>query len=414
MSENELKPTLAGSGKRIKAIDTVRGFALFGVLLVNVFVFQVSLNSIAAGISPLTASLEIYPVVDKIIASAIHLLAEGKFYTIFSFLFGLGFSIFISRAEEKGYDSRSLFKRRMFSLFCFGLLNFIFIWWGDILHVYALGGLLLLFFRNKKIKSLLQWAIGLFAFSTLISLFMASSPLMIKSLELSELQGVMESTGTIYQKGSFLELLGLRVGIESFLILGHLLFILPKTLGMFLLGITAGRLKIFSDPEKKGVIDGIWKFAGVMGLLSLVIKLFSGYPVLGEGNFFQNPFIYTLFFELGTIFLSLFYISSVLKLLRRPFWEKILSPLQWVGRMALTNYLLQCLICSFVFYGYGLGYMGEMRSSSLLLFTLFLFALQIFFSSLWFKNYQMGPLEWLWRCYTYGKDSVAIRTQKES
>lgn len=115
--------------ERITEIDIIRGFALFGVLLVNVTCFNATFLSMMAGNAPLTNPLQLQGT-DRTISLAIKLFAEGKFYTIFSFLFGLGFYMFISRAIEKGLPSKPLFRRRMSALLIFGLLNLILVWWG--------------------------------------------------------------------------------------------------------------------------------------------------------------------------------------------------------------------------------------------------------------------------------------------
>ncbi|ACB84336.1 DUF418 domain-containing protein [Natranaerobius thermophilus] len=143
---------------RISEIDIIRGVALFGVLLVNVVAFNFTLPAHLQGVTPLTNPLHLGSAIDRLSAVFIQLFAEGKFYTIFSFLFGLGFYIFISRAEEKGLDSRKLFKRRMLALLGFGILHLILVWYGDILHVYALGGFLLVLFRNKSERSKVRYA----------------------------------------------------------------------------------------------------------------------------------------------------------------------------------------------------------------------------------------------------------------
>ena len=154
-----LKPVSAG--ERIRELDIVRGFALFGVLLVNIVMFnsttyaEVTTNSVQQG----------FP--DRLTAFIVQVFAVGNFYTIFSFLFGLGFYVFMERAEDKGLSAEQFFKRRALFLVLFGVLHYVLVWRGDVLHAYGVIGLLLLRFRSKSLKSLGKWIIVLLLLSTI-------------------------------------------------------------------------------------------------------------------------------------------------------------------------------------------------------------------------------------------------------
>lgn len=400
--------------ERITEIDIIRGFALFGVLLVNVTCFNATFLSMMAGNAPLTNPLQLQGT-DRTISLAIKLFAEGKFYTIFSFLFGLGFYMFISRAIEKGLPSKPLFRRRMSALLIFGLLNLILVWWGDILHVYSLGGFILLAFANKPVKNLVRWAILLLIFSAAVSMLFSSSPATIQSqlsLEpgpdnLVSSEWVRQSI-EVFQNGSFAEIVRFRVFSEIPFLVAYLLFMLPKTLAMFILGIIAGKLKVFNNISGNFLfINRIWVLTGVLGCLTLAGTLLSGYPVMGGS--LNSSVLYSLLYELSTVFLCLFYISSLLKLLTMPRVAVALRPLQAVGRMALTNYLVQCIVCSLVFYGHGLGYLGRMSMGAGVMFTVFFYATQVVISNMWFKHYKFGPFERMWRDYTYKKHRAALQ-----
>ncbi len=395
--------------RRIVDIDIVRGFALFGVLLVNVVYFNTTFSATLVGKVSLLNPLGLDSGLDQVMAVLISFLAEGKFYTIFSFLFGLGFYIFISRAEDKGLSSRPLFKRRMFLLLIFGMLNLILVWWGDILHVYALGGFILLIFKDKPVNVLKRWVLIFLAFATILSLLIfSSSPLLIQQLgeDIYYMisSDLLKTSFEVFKHGSYLEIIGFRLGNEIPYLLVYLIFIIPKTVAMFLIGIIAGRLKIFEDIEGNyNLIRKVWKVTGIIGGFSLIAILISGYPFISVSEIIQNSLVYTFFFEIGTVVISLFYITTLLKLLRTKLVAKLLYPLQYVGRMALTNYLMQCIICSLVFYGHGLGHVGEISVVGGIIFTIFLFILQTLYSYLWFKRFKFGPFEWIWRKHTYGK-----------
>ncbi|ABR47744.1 protein of unknown function DUF418 [Alkaliphilus metalliredigens QYMF] len=397
------QPVKAAS--RIKEIDIVRGFALFGVLLVNVVYFSsITLESLTGGVTPLSNPLMLTSSLDRIFAIIIQLFGEGKFYTIFSFLFGLGFYIFIQRAEEKGLSAKHLFKRRLFILLIFGLLNLFLVWYGDILHAYALGGFILLGFRNKSIKHIKRWIIILLIISTVIATLMTASPIAIDThfhyeSYFSYNEGVTNSFN-IYGSGTYFEIIKYRAVNEIPYVLIYLLFVIPKTLAMFLLGMICGKLNIFNKlDESDTFIKKGWKITGAVGLSTTIICIIFGYFYLP--SLMVSSLVFGLFYEVGTVFLSLFYITSLLLLMKREVYSKILSPLQSVGRMALTNYLVQCILCSLIFYGHGLGLIGRIGIFEGVVFTLALFNLQIVTSNIWFKYYHFGPFEWVWRKLTY-------------
>lgn len=390
---------------RIKEIDIVRGFALFGVLLVNVVFFSsITLEALTGGVTPLSNPLMLTSSVDRISAIIIQLFGEGKFYTIFSFLFGLGFYIFIQRAEAKGFSAKHLFKRRLFTLLLFGLLHLFLVWYGDILHAYALGGFILLRFRNKSIKYIKRWIIILLIISTVIATLMTASPIAIDTHfnydnYFSYDEGVTTSFN-IYRSANYFEIIKYRAANEIPYVLLYLLFVIPKTLAMFLLGVICGKLDIFNKLDKSyKIIKKGWKITGALGLSTTIICIIFGYFYLP--SLAISSIVFGLFYEMGTIFLSLFYITSLLLLMRRKIYIKIFSPLQAVGRMALTNYLVQCILCSFVFYGHGLGLISRTGIFQGVIFTLALFGLQIIISNIWFKYYNFGPFEWVWRKLTY-------------
>jgi len=390
---------------RIKEIDIVRGFALFGVLLVNVVYFSsITLESLTSGVTPLSNPLMLTSSLDRISAIIIQLFGEGKFYTIFSFLFGLGFYIFIQRAEEKGLSAKHLFNRRLITLLIFGLLHLFLVWYGDILHAYALGGFILLRFRNKSIKYIKRWIIILLIISTVIAILKSASPIAIDTHfnyenYFSYNKGVTNSFN-IYGSGNYFETIKYRAVNEIPYVLIYLLFIIPKTLAMFLLGVICGKLNIFNKlNENYTFIKKGWIITGALGLTTTIICIIFGYFYLP--NLMISSLVFGLFYEMGTVFLSLFYIASLLLLMKRKIYFKIFAPLEGVGRMALTNYLVQCILCSFIFYGHGLGLISRIGIFQGVIFTLALFGLQIITSNIWFKYYNFGPFEWVWRKLTY-------------
>ena len=413
-----LQPT--GKTNRIAEVDIIRGFALFGVLLVNVVAFNSLLFAQTDPMYYLTLPPGQEALIDQIGSVIIRIFAEAKFYPIFSFLFGLGFYIFMDRAEQK-YQQRSyknlgntenqifkprqLFKRRCFFLLLFGIVNLVFIWYGDILHTYGILGFLLLFFIKKEPKQIKGWIVGLFTISILLYVvlgFFTELAIQMKGSEAIASSELLQMSKEVYTEGSFLSVVSFRLTQEIPMVLGNLLFWAPKILAMFLLGILSGKLKIFHD------IAGNWnlivktaKITGGISLITTISTLFFGFQVFPLPAVVLTP-LEILFGELTSIFLSIFYISAVIILIRLNKFTKLFEYLKYTGQMALTNYLVQCFVCSLVFYGYGLGYLNNMSITGGILFTILLFIIQMIYSKAWLTRHSYGPLEKLWRQLTYG------------
>ncbi|MFZ5351883.1 MAG: DUF418 domain-containing protein [Bacillota bacterium] len=402
-----IKPT--SRPERIKELDIIRGFALFGVLLVNTAMFNTTLMSKSAMGAPLTNPWNVGVFSDKLAALFIQLFGEGKFYTIFSFLFGLGFCIFMERAEAKGCSSKKLFRRRSFFLLLFGVLNFSLVWYGDILHVYGIVGFLLMLFINRSTKTIRNWIIGLLIFSTVIffgfillnSLGSALLPPQMLEAQEASVKAMAEKSVEIYQDGSFLDIVGYRLSFESIFILMNLVFLMPKILGMFLIGLYVGKRKIFSDIEgNMELIRKTWRIGGVVGIIATLTYALIQSEVIPFNQILSAPII-TFFKEIATVSLSLFYITSLIQLSRKDSFKKLLSPLSYMGQMALTNYLVQCITLSLIFYGHGLGLVYRIGVSLGVLITLAIYIAQIFISKIWLSKFKYGPFEWVWRYLTY-------------
>lgn len=411
MVNSDLHKALPTSkGERIRELDIIRGFALFGVLLVNLAMFNTTFFSQVVSEGALNNPLGLDLLSERISALFIQIFGEGKFYTIFSFLFGLGFYIFIERAEGKGIASRKLFARRSFFLFLFGILHFSLVWYGDILHVYGLIAFLLLLFKNSSLKAVRNWIIVLLVASTLLLSLSTMLNAMTKELLSAEIyEAQMQSYRTmadesikIYQNGSFGEIVRYRVGKEAPFAAMNLIFIIPKILGMFLIGLYVGKRRIFNDIEGNlPFIKKAWRAGGIIGVTSTLIYVLIQFNAIS-----LNPILaatlFQMFKEVATVFLSMFYITSLVLLYRKANFKAILSPFGYMGQMALTNYLVQCTIASLLFYGHGLGLINKVGISVGILFTALIYTMQIVTSRLWLERFKYGPFEWLWRRLTYG------------
>ncbi|MEH7123662.1 DUF418 domain-containing protein [Bacillus sp. JJ1773] len=381
---------------RIVTLDVIRGFAILGIFLVNMPSFTGS-------------EFMVYTGVDKTIRMLLDMFIQTKFYTIFSFLFGLGFYIFMKRAEARGEKVFRLFSKRLLALLLFGILHLVFLWEGDILHSYALIGFFLLLFYRRKAKTVLIWGlilISLFQFITGASaLFAYIGEQFDESLNISgqlQMERMEEGEKKIeaYTSLSYPELLQWRVPNELKEIIMNEPFVIPDVLGMFLLGLYAGKINLFRRvTELKRRLRIIQLITLLLSIPPLAAIIFS-YSKLEEVVFMHSLGNY-FYLHFSGFTLSIFYIVTIALLLEKQNWQRLLNPFRYVGQMALTNYLFQTFFGVIVFYGFGL--FGQISLAMGLLYSLIFYCVQIIFSHLWLKKFQFGPFEWLWRVMTYGK-----------
>ncbi|SMP63511.1 DUF418 domain-containing protein [Anoxynatronum buryatiense] len=372
--------------ERMDILDILRGFAIFGILAVNI--------AGMAGPAFLPGYLPpALPWHDQIATFLVNFLAMGKFYVIFSFLFGLGFSIQMSRAEVKGQSLKSFYPRRLWILFGLGLLHNTFFFLGDILRHYALLGFVLMAFRKRSDRTLMIWA-AVFMVIGFITMGITGGPLAVGGEIPEELAFIVPMARDVYTGSSFLQVVIFQAvgGVFSF-------FITFASQGgvvmaLFLLGLLAGRKQFFQQlAEKKPVLKNVAVWGFIFGLS------FNGAFIL----FAELPWVSTFFWVVGAPLLGSVYMAWLCLLYLKPRGAKWLAPVGRVGRMALTNYLMHSLIGSLIFNGYGLGFYEKVGPAGLLGITFLIYLLQIPFSTWWLNRYQFGPMEWLWRSLTYKK-----------
>ena len=395
--------------ERIEVLDVIRGFALLGILIANMAAF----NSPFLYLEMLGKNMwtDIW---DTTTSAFINLLIQGKFYSMFSFLFGLGFVIFFERAKAKTITPKLLFYKRLFILLLIGLAHAFFIWFGDILVTYALLGFLLPLFFNRKPKTILIWSASLFiGFIILLTLSMALMSI-VETIEggtdikqhiqqmLTGMEGMIASSFHAYGQGTFAEIMTQRA--SDVLLVYDQLFAAPFTIfPLFLLGLYAGKKAIFQNIEENlTLIKKVWFWGLVIGLPMSVVKFISKNLMSGDHTSFYNVL------HIGTGFfadtgLCLFIMTSFVLLYQNRKWILRFTPLAYMGRMPLSNYLFQSLVCTTIFYSYGFGFYGKVGPALGLVLTVVIFTIQIFISKYWLSRYQFGPMEWLWKSLTYGK-----------
>jgi uncharacterized protein len=348
------------------------------------------------------------PLADQITRFLVHFFVEGKFYSIFSFLFGFGFALQIARAEERGDAKASLFKRRLFWLLIIGLLHAYLLWAGDILSIYGVMGFLLILFRRKTDHSLLKWAfvlivIPILTYILLYTLFvMFVSPEALAGFDAAQLNRWNNERATVSQ-GSYLQIF---TGYNLQYIVGRYAGLivqmrLPKILAMFLLGFYAYRRGFFQNLSghlpfiRRVLVYGL--ILGLVGNIAFAVFAHSEADIPPSLSGLAGVVAYAF----GVPALALGIIALITTLWQKTSWRKLLAFLAPVGRMALTNYLLQTVICVIIFYGYGFGQFGKVGATTATLIALAIFLFQILFSSLWLRYFNYGPMEWIWRQLTY-------------
>lgn len=393
--------------KRIQTLDIIRGFALFGILTVNMYLFSHPFQNY------LLPPVEL-PWYDRAVQLLILALSEGKFYPLFSLLFGLGFAIQLERARQRGGSLVPLHLRRLAILLVIGLLHATLIWIGDILTLYAILGIfLLLFIRVTRPRTLLVWAISFWVLLQLASFALTgliewgrSIPEVATSIDASVAQqealfrSEREQALAAYGSGTFGEVTNQRIRDLATISLGAF-SMAPMVMAMFLVGTYIGWRGLLREPTTYRPL--FWRLMLGGFALGLPANLIATLLIAqtGRADLSWSLAIANFFLSLGGISQSMAYFSALVLLCQHPVWSRRLALLAPVGQMGLSNYLLQSIVCTLIFYSYGLGLFNQVGIAAGLLLTIFIYALQIPLSHWWMARFQYGPAEWVWRSLTY-------------
>jgi uncharacterized protein len=398
--------------ERIEILDLLRGFALLGILAVNMTAFSWPYEYMHWQRDYWDARA------DAVVDWLIRFLAEGKFYPLFSFLFGLGAAIQMERADGCGAPFIGRYCRRLLVLLAIGIAHALFIWDGDILVSYALCGWLLLPFRKCQPKTILIWAlVCLFIPALLIILLWAllaglsSVPEMAAAIQ----KGVDEHYGTyeeqqeavariihVFASGSYAEMFRERFGNVIYMWIVTV-FYAPGFLGLFLLGLYAGKRRIFRDIE--GNVR-LFRHVLIWGMVLGLPLSFLHAVCMASTELSDSYFLWLLSYGLAGIggpAQGLAYAAGLTLLVRNHREKQGLRVIGAPGKMALSNYLLQSLVCTTIFYSYGFGLFGAVGPVTRLGLTVLIFVAQLALSAWWLHHFQFGPMEWVWRTLTYGQ-----------
>ena len=391
---------------RYELIDTLRGFALFGVLLSNVLYTALEFALDDEQRAELPAPLA---------SGAVELLALQfvglKFYTIFSILFGLGFAIQLERLRQRGPGALRTYIRRLIVLLVIGLTHAVFLWFGDILQFYAVVGLALILFRNRSDRCVLATSIA-------IGTFVGFTPVLLALVGSGTTQPDLALRFRALTEGGYTDILAMNwqffvaAWTDASLSVDGFLYWVLSVLWKFLLGFWIGRRRIFQDTERFLPVYRRWftpaLIFGLLGNAIMVVAIVALEVWVPEAGFPWNAL--WLVVEAAILSLSLAYMFGIAILGTRPKAQRSMRALGRVGRMALTHYLTHSVLFVALFYGIGLGWLGKMNAIHGLLLSIAIFAIQILASRWWLARFAFGPMEWIWRCLTYGR-RIPIRSR---
>lgn len=397
--------------ERFIILDALRGLALFGICLANfpefsLYTFQ----------SPEVVSAMPTAGMDRVVRFFQYVFIDGKFYSLFSLLFGIGFSIMMSHSMEKGRDGLAVFYRRMGILAVIGLLHLMLLWSGDILLLYALTGLLLPLFRNVPDRKLLAMAAVLVFCPVLMDAlkvlsgyrFDLAAPVGGAVRYFNGLSGITDANfgrwlvdGEHYSDVLKFTLSGAFIRVQE-LLEGNRMF---KVLGLFLLGLYVGRKGIYASLEtRRELLKKVCRCGFLAGLPLSFLYAAHALHLLGGG-----PVAGAFLYAVSVIPLSLAYAAVFCLWYLRRREGLLFRALAAPGRMALSNYIGQSVLGMILFYGIGfrLGATLGLVQVEWIASAVFLF--QMLLSRVWLKFCLFGPLEWVWRMLTYGKRLQLLR-----
>lgn len=388
---------------RVTVVDALRGFALFAILLANI-PFAENADIIYKGRTFAMGT----PGTDKVLEGIFHLLIDKKFVAIFSIVFGFGFYVQLNRAEERGIAFRKYFLIRMLLLLAIASIHAYLLWYGDIIRDYAICGMLVLLVYKWSPKKILVTGL-LFAVLGTAIVFILNGVIGVSyAFDTSIVREHPIAT-------SYWRYLQINARIDPF---RNFLQDSPITLvfafGCMLVGFAMAKSGFFHHPEK------FRKATNRLIGLGLLFGLTCSYLfwMISIGKLELTPaLIWLPIVIVGGLFLqSLFYISAFVKLHQYNWFKKLVLPFEYVGRMALTNYILQSVFYVFIFFHFtnGLKLYGRLTLTETYLVAVMLFIIQIIFSKWWLKTHSQGPIEFVWKKLAYRFFSTSTGQRKIS
>ena len=438
-------PAPSQAADRLLAIDVTRGFALLGIFFVNIQSFA---EPFGRFVSPIPESDD---PLTRFWFYFVHIFCMGKFYPLFSMLFGMGLALQMHSVFKRGGQATTfyaLYLRRLVWLFLMGLSHALLLWYGDILFIYSIAGTALLLCARIPPKIQLAIGVGLVLFASVFFGAISAlggwaaqqkpeAPAQVESAATPDTEQPSDSTASATPQRTPIqqvidgffpggpetpdaiegEIRAMRDGpwlqsffVRGFIWLNYLVFCLLgfgwHVLGMFFIGAGMLRSGIF-EPSASRVQWVLFSAGLLIGVPGAVVQTFL--PAWGGVNAATMGASAFLGMFCGPL-VSLFYLMSFTLIVRGNLLKPATFVLSNVGRMALTNYLTHTLVSTFVFYHWGLAQFGEWTRAEQCAFVLTVFACQCVFSVLWMRTFRFGPAEWLWRSVTYLRPQPMLRT----
>lgn len=400
-------------------MDVLRGFAILGILIANL-----TAGGLGWGPNRVESSPFLIPELDKQLNFLYAMFIEGKFYSIFSLLFGWGIALQIQRGLNKGSDALPTIRRRLLFMLLLGF-GHILIWPGDIVLFYAILGFLLLPLRRFSDRALLITGAVLICspivlYAAKMQWAMVNAPAnflhLVGENVFKQLSGV-QSEGdyeTWFKQANWWGILKLNIA-GVFHRFGYLFLVsrTPKVLGMFLIGFVLGRSNFYKNIARHK--KAVYWIIGLGLLIGLPANYVLAYYVHNfDGDYYQlkiNGLYQTMAYAFGVAPLAMAYVGMFMLGFQTGYGKKIMLVIAPVGKMAFSNYVSHSLVCQFVFLSQGLNYGGKLGTFYLTVFAIALFTLQILISTIWLRYFNYGPLEWVWRSLTYGKAQSFTKAQ---
>ncbi len=399
---------------RIISIDALRGFALAGVALVHM------VEQYIAGPHPDGFMEGVNGIPDQIIQGIIGIFFTGKFFALFSILFGLSFSIQMESAQNKGQKFGGRFIWRAFLLFLIGCVHQLF-YRGDILTIYAVLAPFIIPFYRVSSKWLLITAglifLGIPRFIS-FAIFGSDSITGVHSMMDNNHELVKNYIDTI-TNGSLGEVFYLNATYGMLTKIDFQVSFFGRfyyTFAYFLIGLWLGRIGLFRDLSSfsKKIKDFmLWSIGALILSVGFVIATFATAPQPIDFSTWQFA-LGMNFMDWVSISMASIILCGFLMLYQKESWKKRLAFFAPYGRMALTNYFMQSVIGTFIYFGWGLGYIGHFGALICFLLGIGVIIIQTLLSKYWLKSFRYGPLEWLWRCGTYLKWQPFLKTTPPS
>ena len=400
MDENRSAPV--APSERIDSIDVLRAFALLGILVMNMPGFFGAMFNV----QPPHIRWPAWH--DRAAWWVMDCLFSGKFNSMFSFLFGVGFAIQMERLAIRSPRPERVYSLRLVALFGFGVVHAFLIWSGDVLHIYAILGAALLLLRRASDRTVKALIVACLLSPTAFSAYQLATATPEKmAREKAKVERLVAADDRAYGAGTYREAVAARVHdvVEGWYGSPRVLNAYGVFFATMLLGFHVGRKRYIQSAEPAFLARvQVWSFA--VGIaFALVFSLL--HPRLVPFKPSALSVVVWTAYSFQRPALMLFYAATILRMLRSERWGGLLSAMRHAGRMPLTNYIAQSVIGTLIFYRYGLGLYGRCGPAVGLALSLAIFMVQVAWSRWWFARYEFGPLERLWRAATYGASSTA-------